>query len=104
MADVVQRARTFTEDSVRPGSAWRAEALSLIIELADEVEKLANVIIDGAVAGYKREIETERTTTVNYYVRAYDPMEDMEHWHGPLSKLSAVEKAQDLEGKWMTRI
>jgi hypothetical protein len=37
-------------------------------------------------------------------VRAYDPMEDMEHWHGPLSKLSAVEKAQDLEGKWMTRI
>jgi hypothetical protein len=66
MADVVQRARTFTEDSVRPGSAWRAEALSLIIELADEVEKLANVIIDGAVAGYKREIETERTTTVNY--------------------------------------
>jgi hypothetical protein len=73
MADVVQRARTFTEDSVRPGSAWRAEALSLIIELADEVEKLANVIIDGAVAGYKREIETERTTTVNYYVRAYDP-------------------------------
>lgn len=55
MSDVVQRARTFTEAFAEPGNTWRAEARSLIIELADEVEKLTNVIIDGAVAAYAKE-------------------------------------------------
>jgi hypothetical protein len=41
---------------------------------------------------------------LDYYVRAYDPVGDIEEWHGPLPSHMAGLVATGLEGKWQTRV
>jgi hypothetical protein len=41
---------------------------------------------------------------MTHYVRAYDPVTDIEEWHGPLPAHMAGLVAMGLEGKWQTRV
>jgi hypothetical protein len=41
---------------------------------------------------------------MDHYVRAYDPVNDIEEWHGPLPIHMAGLVAEGLHGKWQTRV
>lgn len=42
--------------------------------------------------------------SAEHYVRAYDPVTDIEEWHGPLPMHMAGLVAEGLHGKWQTRV
>ena len=41
---------------------------------------------------------------MDHYVRAYDPVNDIEEWHGLLPIHMAALVAEGLHGKWQTRV